>query len=91
MVSPVIPLKELAAVTKQDKREQRIRLNPANVPLQDFENLINRYGRITTNGSHFKAVIRKKSLPYKRENPVKLVYVKDILKLIDKIQEDDNE
>jgi len=91
MVSPVIPLLRNSAVSKQDKREQRIRLNPSNVSLQDFENLINRYGRIKTSGNHFKALIGDYGLPYKRENPVKLVYVKNLLKLINRLQENKHE
>lgn len=70
-------------MTKKDKREQRIRQNPNNVSLQDFETLINEYGYIKMSGSHPKARIGAFTLPYKRENPVKPVYVKELLKLID--------
>jgi hypothetical protein len=72
-------------MTKQEKREQRIRSNPTNVSLQDFENMIKQYGRTTTCGSHFKAVIGDYKLPYKRENPVKPAYVRALLKLIDRL------
>jgi hypothetical protein len=85
MVSQVIPLKSDLVMSKQEKREQRIRLNPTNVSLQDFEYLINQYGQIKISGSHFKAVISENTLPYKRENPVKPVYVKNLLKLIDRL------
>jgi hypothetical protein len=74
-------------MSKQDKREIKLRQNPVNVQLQDFENLINQYGRITTCGSHFKAVIGEYKLPYKRENPIKPAYVRDLLKIIDLYQE----
>jgi hypothetical protein len=72
-------------MSKQDKREKRIRLNPTNVSLQDFENLILQYGRISTCGRHFKAVIGEYKLPYKKENPMKPVYVRNLLKLIDRL------
>jgi hypothetical protein len=91
MVSPVIPFKENNLMTKQEKREQRIRLNPKNVSLQDFENLINQYGRIATCGNHFKALIGGYTLPYKRENPIKFAYVKALLKIIDRCQENIHE
>lgn len=78
-------------MSKQDKKEQQIRQNPSNVSLHDFENLINRYGRIITSGNHFKALIGDYGLPYKRENPVKLVYVRNLLKLINRLQENKHE
>ena len=74
-------------MTKQEKREQRIRLNPTNVSLQDFENIIIQYGQITTCGRHFKAMTGEDKLPYKRENPIKFAYVKNLLKIIDRCQE----
>ena len=78
-------------MTKQEKREQRIRQNPTNVSLQDFENPINQYGQITTRGSHFKAMIGEDKLPYKRENPIKFAYAKALLKIIDRCQENKHE
>jgi hypothetical protein len=84
-------IREELVMTKQEKREQRIGLNPTNVSLQDFENLINQYGRITTCGSHFKAMIGDDKLPYKRENPMKFAYVKNLLKIIDHLQENKHE
>ena len=68
---------------KRDKREQRIRNNPGNVSLEDFEALINTYGYIKEGGSHPKARIGTRTMPYKRENPVKPVYVEELLRIID--------
>ena len=53
------------------KREQRIRKNPINISLVEFEALIKEYGYIKEGGSHPKAKIGKTTFPYKRENPVK--------------------
>lgn len=72
-------------MSKQDKREQRIRLNPTNVSLEDFEALVNQYGYIKGSGSHLKARIGSYTMPYKRENPIKPAYVKELLKLIDSL------
>ena len=73
-------------MSKTDKREQRIRENPGNVSLEDFEALINRYGYIIEGGDHPKACIGKIKFPYKRENPVKQVYVEEILKILDNLK-----
>jgi hypothetical protein len=70
-------------VSKRDKREERIRRNPANVSLEDFEALINSYGYIEKGAKHYKVVIGDYSMTYKRENPMKSVYVKQLLKYID--------
>ncbi|MDP2918873.1 MAG: toxin HicA [Dehalococcoidia bacterium] len=72
-------------MSKQEKREQKIRKNPTNVLLEDFEALINSYGYIKSSGSHPKARIGNYTLPYKRENPVKPIYVKELLKVIDSL------
>lgn len=73
-------------MSKTEKREQRIRLNPANVSLEDFEALINQYGYITEGGNHPKARIEHNVYPYKRENPVNRAYVKGILEIIDSLK-----
>ena len=70
-------------MSKRDKREERIRQNPANVSLEDFEALINHYGYIEVGAKHHKAVIGNYSMTYKRENPMKSVYVKQLLKYVD--------
>lgn len=70
-------------MSKAEKREHQIRENTANVSLEDFEALINQYGYIKFGGNHAKAIIGKTMYPYKRENPIKQAYVKDILEIID--------
>ena len=72
-------------MTKAEKREQKIRKNIANVSLDDFEALINQYGYIKGSGSHLKARISIFTMPYKRENPVKSCYVKELLQIIDSL------
>ena len=64
-------------MSKQEKLEQKIRNNPRNVSLEDFEALINVYGYVDRGEKHPKAIISKFTLPYKNENPVKLAYIKD--------------
>lgn len=70
-------------MSKAEKREQKIRENPRNVTLEDFEALINQYGFIKFGGSHPKAIIGNIMFPYKRENPIKPAYVEGILAIID--------
>ncbi len=73
-------------MSKTEKREQRIRENPCNVSLEDFEALVNQYGYIQFGGSHPKAIIGNILFPYKRSNPVKTPYVEGILEIIDKLK-----
>jgi hypothetical protein len=73
-------------VSRADKKEQRIRQNPSNVSLEDFEALVTKYGTIIYGGSHPKAYIGGHVYPYKRENPVKAHYVEAILEFIDEVQ-----
>lgn len=75
-------------MAKQDKREQRIRHNPRNVSLEDFESLIKQYGEIIEGRSHPKAHIAKHIYPYKRENPVKGCYVDQILRFINEVKKE---
>ena len=74
-------------MSKQEKIEQQIRNNPTNVSLEDFEALINMYGYIKEKGSHPKARIGNETMPYKRENPVKPAYVKDLLQIINNLSQ----
>ncbi|MCX6005932.1 MAG: hypothetical protein NTZ34_01560 [Chloroflexi bacterium] len=69
-------------MTKKAKREQKIRDNPYNVSLEDFEALVNQYGHIKEGGKHPKVVIGKEMLSYKRRNPVYKEYVEYVLTLI---------
>ena len=66
----------------REKREQRIRANPVNVSLEDFEALVRQYGYIFEGSKHPKVVIGKEMLSYKRRNPVDRVYVLQVLALI---------
>jgi hypothetical protein len=60
-----------------------IRRNPRNVALHAFEAMIKQYGRIEEGAKHPKAIIGTHTMPYKRENPVKSCYVKELLKIIE--------
>ena len=70
-------------MSKNEKREQKIRKNTTNVSLKEFEALINRYGKIIEGGRHPKAYINNHVYPYKRQNPISAKYVEDILTIID--------
>jgi len=72
-------------VPRKQKLLDRIRRNPRNVPLRDFEALIINYGYIEEGSKHPKAIIGTYTMPYKRENPVKSVYVKELMEIIDSI------
>ena len=60
-----------------------IQRNPRNVALHTFESLIRQYGHIEEGSKHPKVIIGNNILPYKRENPVKSCYVKELLKIIE--------
>jgi hypothetical protein len=70
-------------MSKKEKVEARIRNNPKNVSLDDFEALVNKYGRIEMGGKHAKARIGNATLTYKRVNPIPPEYVNDLLEIID--------
>lgn len=70
-------------MTRKEKLEARIRNNPRNVSLSDFEALIRQYGRIKEGGNHPQAIIGVRVFAYKRTNPVLTPYVTKILELID--------
>lgn len=72
-------------MTRSEKREEKIRHNQTNVSLEDFEALVNYYGYIKGSGSHLKARIGNYTMPYKRENPVKSCYIRDLLQIIDSL------
>ena len=72
-------------MSKADKKEQNIRKNITNVSLEDFEALINQYGFIKGKVSHPKARIGNYTMPYKRENTVKVCYVIELLQIIDSV------
>lgn len=70
-------------MTKKEKLEARIRSNPRNVSLDDFEALVNKYGHIDMGGKHAKARIGNAVMTYKRVNPMPPEYVTDLLEIID--------
>ena len=70
-------------MTRKQKLLDKIRRNVRNVSLSDFEALIHGYGYIEEGGKHPKAIIGAYTMPYKRENPVKSCYVKELLEIID--------
>jgi len=74
-------------MTKRQKRLERIRQNPRNVSLEDFEAVINEYGHIEEGGKHPHAIIGSYPLFYKRQNPVKACYVLELLRMVDSIKE----
>jgi hypothetical protein len=70
-------------MSKKEKREQKIRSNPANVSLEEFEAIVQQYGSIRGGVKHPQAVIGKRFMAFKRTNPVKAAYVKQLLEYID--------
>jgi hypothetical protein len=70
-------------MTREKKSLEAIRRSPRNVALRDFEALIKRYGYIEEGAKHPKAIIEMRTMPYKRENPVKSCYVKELLEIIE--------
>jgi hypothetical protein len=72
-------------MSKKEKQEQKIRSNPSNVSLEDFEALVNQYGHVREGGKHPQAVIGNRFMSYKRTNPIKSAYVKQLLAYIDNL------
>jgi len=70
-------------MSKKSKREEKIRNNRTNVSLRDFEALVNQYGYIKEGRKHPQVIIGKRVMTYKKENPVKSVYVNGLLRMID--------
>jgi len=62
-----------------------VRRNPRNVSLVDFEALIAMYGYIEEGSKHPKVIIGVHTLPYRRENPVKSCYVRELLEIIEEM------
>ena len=70
-------------MTRGKKSLEAIRRNPRNVALRAFEALIKRYGYIEEGTKHPKAIIGTHTMPYRRENPVKSCYAKELLEIIE--------
>lgn len=70
-------------MSPKKKSLEEMRRNTRNWPLRRFEALINDYGHIEEGAKHPKAIIGIHTMPYKRENPAKSCYVKELLDIID--------
>ncbi len=70
---------------QKQKLLDRVRRKIRNTSLGDFEALIKAYGYIGEGSKHPKAIIGAYTMPYKRENPVKVCYVKELLDIIDSL------
>lgn len=72
-------------MTKKEKLLEKVRKNPRNVSKEEFESLIRLFGYIEEGGNHPLAIIDEYTLPYKRENPIKVCYIKDLIEIIESI------
>ncbi len=72
-------------MVKKTKLLEKLHKNSKNVSLHDFETLVKEYGHIEEGSKHPKAIINTYTLPYKRENPIKTCYVKELLEIIDSL------
>jgi hypothetical protein len=72
-------------MTKKTKLYEKALRNPRNLSIHEFESLIKQYGCIEEGGKHPKAIIDIFTMPYKRENPIKSCYVKELLEIIDSL------
>jgi hypothetical protein len=73
-------------LSTKEKLLEKARRNPRNLSEEEFESLVKASGYIEEGGSHPKAIIGDSTLPYKRENPVKACYTKDLIEIIDSIK-----
>lgn len=71
---------------RKERRIDRLRQKTGNVSLEDFEAMINAYGHVEPGAKHPKAIIGVHTMPYKRENPVKVCYVKELIAIIDSLE-----
>lgn len=72
-------------MSRKQKLLDKVRRNIRNTSLGDFEALINAYGYIEEGSKHPKAIMGIHTMPYKRENPMKSCYVKELLDIIDSL------
>ena len=75
----------LDVMSRKQKLLDNVRRKIRNVSLGDFEALINVYGYIEEGSKHPKAIIGNYTMSYKRENPIKSCYVKELLDIIDSL------
>ena len=72
-------------MVRKQKLLDKVKRNVRNTSLGDFEALISAYGYIEEGSKHPKAIIGGCTMPYKRENPVKSCYIKELLDIIDSL------
>ena len=72
-------------MVRKQNREDKIRRKIRNVPLRDFEALVNVYGYFKEGGNHRLAIIGTYTMSYPKESPIKACYVKDLLEIIDSL------
>jgi len=65
---------------------EKARRNPRNLSREEFESLVRAYGYIEEGGKHPLTIIDEYTLPYKRENPIKACYTKELITVIDSIK-----
>jgi len=66
---------------------EKARRNPRNLSREEFESLVRAYGHIEEGGRHPLAIIGEYTLPYKRENPIKACYTKELIAILDSIKD----
>jgi len=72
-------------MARKQKLLDKVKRNVRNTSLMDFEALINAYGYIEEGSKHPKAIIGNYTMTYKRENPMKSCYVRELLDIIDSL------
>ena len=78
-------------MAKRDKRLAKMRQNPKSVSFDDLQKVLEDHGfqLVRIKGSHhvFESTEYDKRLVVPKRNPVKAGYVKDAIRIIDKISE----
>jgi hypothetical protein len=70
-------------LSTREKLLEKARRNPRNLSQEEFESLVKMFGHIEEGGSHPRAIIGENTLPYKRENPIKVCYTNELIEIID--------
>ena len=78
-------------MSKQDKQLQSMRNNPKNVKFEAIQSVLLRYGFSETaprggssHNTYHKGIYR---ITIPRDNPVNQIYVKQVIKIIDELEE----
>ena len=83
----MIPLLlQATGMTRNDKLLRKVKENPRNVSLEEFEALIKINGYIKEGSKHPAARIGNYTMPYRRENPIKACYVKELLRISSSVE-----